>query len=320
MYDETLNLEPLWEEQLNNQPKISGLKPDVNDKCVTTGGIRNESENKVSNGIILKMGKIYLITNNVTGGKYIGQTIQSLNQRWLDHQRNASNKIYRSPLYSSIRKHGIDNFSIACIETVSDSNVASLAIRMNEREIHFIKIHKTFISDHSTNGYNLTTGGGNCRFSEESKKKMSATHKNRWNDERRHDQSRRSLDLWKTEQYRKVHRESMQSVVTDGFRKKMSDISKEMWTNVDFKDKMSKLRKQLYLDNESVRNNLIRIGNRNGRYDSTVYDFENSKTGEIHRGTQFEFSQCFDHKKAARSAINGLVRGRNEQYRGWKLK
>jgi hypothetical protein len=101
---------------------------------------------------------------------------------------------------------------------------------------------------------------------------------------------------------------------------KMSDISKEMWTNVDFKDKMSKLRKQLYLDNESVRNNLIRIGNRNGRYDSTVYDFENSKTGEIHRGTQFEFSQCFDHKKAARSAINGLVRGRNEQYRGWKLK
>lgn len=319
MDDKTLKSE-LWEENSNTQPRRISLTQDENDKCGITVEISKKSENKTLKDTTLKRGEIYLITNNVTGGKYVGQTIQPLKQRWLDHQRNAFKRVYRSPLYSAIRKYGIDNFSINCIETIHEENPTLLAVKLNEREIHFIEIHNTFISNHSESGYNLTTGGGNCRFSDESKKKMSDTHKARWTAERMQEQSQRSLSLWKTKEYRKTHRESMETVVTDEFRKKISDLSKKVWSSSDYRDKMSKQRKQLYLDNESVRKNLVREGSRNGRYDHTIYEFKNSKTSETYIGTQFELAQRFDNKKAARVKINGLVRGRNEQYLGWKLK
>ena len=315
MHDKTLNSE-LWEEKQNTSLKTIKSSLVENDKCVTIGETSRKSENKISKDITLKKGQIYLITNNVTNGKYIGQTINSLKSRLSDHKRNAFKLKYRCPLYCAIRKYGIENFSIINVETLCEDDEFVLADKLNEREVYFIKVYNTFVSDNTEFGYNATTGGGNCRFSEESKQKISEGQKRWWSDERKKKQSVRSLSLWRTEEYRKTHKEAMKKSVTDDFRKKVSKKSIEMWSSTEFKDKMSKVRKNLYLNNKNIRDNLTRNGKRNGRYDYTVYTFKNQKTDLIYQGTQFEFTQYFNLKRVM---VNGLVRGRSKQYRGWVI-
>lgn len=107
---------------------------------------------------------IYLITNKINGKQYVGQTIQPIEERWRQHCKDNSNV---SLLKYSIRKHGKDNFSIDILykaESIED---------LNEKEEKFINQFNTL----SPNGYNLLPGGLNKKFSEESKKKMSDSHK-----------------------------------------------------------------------------------------------------------------------------------------------
>lgn len=307
----------IWEEELNTKPSKINLLQDEKDRCDTTGKIKKNSESQaLTDTILQKSGIIYLIRNKITGSKYIGQTIQSLRVRWNDHVRNAFGKVYRTPLYAAIRKRGIDSFTIECLETVYENDEISLANKLNEREIYFIKIHNTFISNNPETGYNLTTGGGNCRFSEETKQKLCRIQKSLWNDKRRQEQSIRTKSYWNSESYRKIHRESMKESFTEGTRKKLSDRSKKLWENEEYRNKMSVLRKDMFNHNESYRHNLIRSGTRNGRYDKTIHLFKNVKLNETFSGTQFEFTENFGFN---RTCVNGLVRGRSEQYRGWTV-
>ena len=60
---------------------------------------------------------IYLITNTTTNKVYIGQSIQ-IERRWSEHKARAFNSntnCYDSPLYRSIRKHGVDAFVLSVI-------------------------------------------------------------------------------------------------------------------------------------------------------------------------------------------------------------
>jgi group I intron endonuclease len=63
-----------------------------------------------------EIGKVYLIKNKINGKVYIGQTIQSLKRRFAQHKCSALTKKKKTPLYSSIRKYGIDNFEITLLE------------------------------------------------------------------------------------------------------------------------------------------------------------------------------------------------------------
>ena len=63
-----------------------------------------------------EIGKVYLIKNKVNGKVYIGQTIQSLKRRFSQHKCNALTRKKKTPLYSSIRKHGINNFEITLLK------------------------------------------------------------------------------------------------------------------------------------------------------------------------------------------------------------
>jgi group I intron endonuclease len=63
-----------------------------------------------------EIGKVYLIKNKINGKVYIGQTIQSLKRRFAQHKYSALTKKKKTPLYSSIRKYGIDNFEITLLE------------------------------------------------------------------------------------------------------------------------------------------------------------------------------------------------------------
>ena len=92
------------------------------------------------------MAYIYQITNNINSKKYIGKTERSLNERFAEHCRDAYRKhLEQRPLYSAMRKYGIDNFSISLIEETD---------KPDERERYWIEQYRTFKW-----GYNATLGG-----------------------------------------------------------------------------------------------------------------------------------------------------------------
>jgi len=103
---------------------------------------------------------VYLITNIVNGKRYVGQTKQSLAQRWNMHVA----KNHCCYLYNAIHKYGRKNFNIEALVEVSTRELA------NEFEIEYISRYKTMFP----NGYNILPGGDEPRpLSEEERKKLS---------------------------------------------------------------------------------------------------------------------------------------------------
>lgn len=106
---------------------------------------------------------IYKITNKINGKIYIGQTIREIKHRWAQH---CSKKEGCLAIYRAIQKYGKENFAIEKIDTASSLE------ELNKKETEHILSHNSL----SPNGYNLNTGSGNKRWSEESKKRMSLSH------------------------------------------------------------------------------------------------------------------------------------------------
>lgn len=82
---------------------------------------------------------IYLITNKITGDRYVGKTSRTIEGRWYQHQKNAEYG-HETYLYRAMRKYGFDNF---IVEQLSDG--------LDEEEIVLI--------DQLRPEYNMTRGG-----------------------------------------------------------------------------------------------------------------------------------------------------------------
>ena len=110
--------------------------------------------------------KVYKITNSVNEKVYIGIT-NDIHARWHRHKKNAINKVNK-PLYDSINKYGIDQFTITPIcSTFTREDLGKL-------EQQFIKEQNTIWP----NGYNLTSGGEKSwTVSEETRQRLSDIHK-----------------------------------------------------------------------------------------------------------------------------------------------
>lgn len=94
------------------------------------------------------MAYIYKITNKINNKIYIGKTLFSIEKRWQEHCHDSKiNTKEKRPLYSAMRKYGIENFCIEKIEECSEDIV-------NEREIYWIEYYGSF-----KYGYNATEGG-----------------------------------------------------------------------------------------------------------------------------------------------------------------
>lgn len=114
-------------------------------------------------------GKIYKITNEENGLLYIGCTINSLEKRFGGHLYRCFKTDSKSKLCNSIRKYGVENFTIELIE---------------ECDIKIIyETEKKYIEQYDSykNGLNLTVGGEGClgyTHSPEIRKKISEGTKN----------------------------------------------------------------------------------------------------------------------------------------------
>lgn len=92
---------------------------------------------------------IYSITNSINQKVYIGKTLKANPyQRWKEHLRCANKKTKeKRPLYSAMKKYGVENFQFNIIEKCAD-NLSS------EREKFYIEKYDSYC-----NGYNATLGG-----------------------------------------------------------------------------------------------------------------------------------------------------------------
>ena len=136
------------------------------------------------------MGCIYKITNCINQKSYVGLTINDAETRFKKHKSMMySNGC--SALYEAFKKYGVENFTI---ETICFSS--------NKKEL--MSLEKHYISELNTvspNGYNLTSGGENCKVTDETKKKISKSLKGRkieWAEK----VSSGVKKLWENEEYR----------------------------------------------------------------------------------------------------------------------
>ena len=97
------------------------------------------------------MAYIYKITNIINHKAYVGKTESSIEKRFQEHCADAfrAGKKKR-PLYSAMRKYGVENFSIELIEETDNPE---------EREIFWIEQLQTY-----KNGYNATRGGDGRKY------------------------------------------------------------------------------------------------------------------------------------------------------------
>lgn len=97
-------------------------------------------------------GLIYKITNNINGKIYIGQTYQTLENRWKKHIQQIDDGSY---FHNSLKKYGIENFSCEILEENIDES------ELNNKEIYYISKFNSFAFAPNSNGYNTTKGGNN---------------------------------------------------------------------------------------------------------------------------------------------------------------
>ena len=92
---------------------------------------------------------IYKIENLINGKIYIGQSTD-IKRRWYNHKRVINEILYDSynyPLYRSMRKYGVENFSFEILEEC-------LIEEMDQKEFFYIKKFNSLIP----NGYNQAYG------------------------------------------------------------------------------------------------------------------------------------------------------------------
>lgn len=97
------------------------------------------------------MAYIYKVVNNITQKIYVGKTECTLEKRFREHCKDAfRSRNEKRPLYSAMRKYGVENFHIELIEETDNPE---------EREIYWINKLDTY-----KNGYNATFGGDGKKY------------------------------------------------------------------------------------------------------------------------------------------------------------
>jgi len=249
-------------------------------------------------------GVIYKATNKINGKSYIGQTIETLNERKAKHISCACLKKDNIYFHNTIKKHGKENF---IWEVLTECNSLK---ELNKTEIEMIEKYNTFES-----GYNLTKGGEGrvgCKHTEESKKKMSEATKGENNGmygkrhskktkEKMSESRKGERSFWYgrhlTEESKRKQSESMKGEKNPNYNKKFS---------IETRQKMSKATKGKY------------IGEKNPR--SKKYIVTTPEGEEIFVHGIIDFCRNYKKEKLDYTNLVKVAREKLKQYKGYKCK
>lgn len=117
-----------------------------------------------SGRVMVIFGWVYRIENTVNGKSYIGQTTRSPWVRFDQHKRIKVS--HCRALVSALKRHGTEAFRFEVLCASADK--ASL----NAAEVALIAVYETT----APAGYNIRAGGSAGKHSEETRRKMSASH------------------------------------------------------------------------------------------------------------------------------------------------
>lgn len=136
---------------------------------------------------------IYCIENLTTHKKYIGQS-NNIHERWYHHKSMLKNNTHGNPyLQNAWNKYGENDFVFNVLE-YCDANL------LDDKEIYYIELYNTLDRQY---GYNAREGGNTCVFTEETKQKMSKTHKIKCQDETERKKLQQiAIDSWANDEYR----------------------------------------------------------------------------------------------------------------------
>lgn len=159
---------------------------------------------------------VYQIRNLQTNDIYVGQTTNSLNQRFNQHITRLKKGKHSNPyLQNAWNKYGESNW---IIEPLCECNCVE---ELNNKEIYYIDL----LTEMGHMLYNLRGGGGNGGpHSEETKKKLSTRAKQQWIDD--------------SDNLRSIRKTQW----TDTDKQRMSETTKNLWINEDYRSHQNKIR------------------------------------------------------------------------------
>lgn len=108
---------------------------------------------------------IYKATNKINNKIYIGQTINSLRKRRLQHESSYKNKNTKDYVFArAMKKYGKENFTWEIIDTANSIE------ELNKKESYWILKLNSIVDNGK--GYNSKGGGANSFLSEDTKRKI----------------------------------------------------------------------------------------------------------------------------------------------------
>jgi len=181
------------------------------------------------------MGQIYLVQNKINKKRYIGQTVCGMRRRKSQHEKdsqNGSNLVF----HKALRKYGFDNFEWKILFYVEKE-------RLNTLEIVAIRMLKTL----HPNGYNLLIGGSGG-VSDETRMKMSKTHKKKCEDKEYIDAViKRLLIGGSTPEAKEKHKKAtIEAMNREEVRNKCSENMKIKWKDGEFRKQMMAKMENVY--------------------------------------------------------------------------
>ena len=115
----------------------------------------------------------WIINDKGQEKSYIGQTIEdNVENRWGKNGNGYLRGESDHKMARAIRKYGWNSFSHKVLLTIECETPEELVFWLDEWEKYYIWLYDSFY-----NGYNSTTGGSNGIMCEESKRKLSESHK-----------------------------------------------------------------------------------------------------------------------------------------------
>ena len=209
---------------------------------------------------------IYAIVNSTNDKVYIGQA-QDIEKRWKHHKWGLENKKHNNKhLENSYYKYGKENFNFIILHKCNEDD-------LNYYEMKYILIYET---TNTKKGYNKTYGGDSEKPTDETRKKLSETHKGEKNynyGKHLSEKTRKKMSEWhkgkvlSDETRKKIGEWQKGKVLSDETRKKISESEKGKIVSDETRKKMSETHKgekhinakKLYVYN--ILNNEVKIYN-----------------------------------------------------------